>query len=174
MFISELGWQSCGARKATCRQHNCCWNCWDKSKEEKAEGKKSCCKVAKVLQVEEEERVWKNGSRRKNLVQIEEGEHPILFLYVHTNGCKVLTGWQQWKPITGSATLSAKFRNEHYPIKRPTCHITIVLKDTALYEKYVVENSIRCLKKTGWIYKKKSTDITCHNMYSSGGVWDKK
>ena len=103
MFISELGWQSCGARKATCRQHNCCWNCWDKSKEEKAEGKKSCCKVAKVLQVEEEERVWKNGSRRKNLVQIEEGEHPILFLYVHTNGCKVLTGWQQWKPITGSA-----------------------------------------------------------------------
>ena len=70
--------------------------------------------------------------------------------------------------------LKPRARGRSYAIKRPTCHITIVLKDTALYEKYVVENSIRCLKKTGWIYKKKSTDITCHNMYSSGGVWDKK
>nr|YP_010315024.1 ribosomal protein L22 [Ampelopsis aconitifolia]UNA64589.1 ribosomal protein L22 [Ampelopsis aconitifolia] len=70
--------------------------------------------------------------------------------------------------------LKPRARGRSYPIKRPTCHITIVLKDTALYEQYVVENSIRCLKKPGWIYKKKSTDITCHNMYSSGEVWDKK
>nr|YP_010313880.1 ribosomal protein L22 [Rhoicissus digitata]UNA63445.1 ribosomal protein L22 [Rhoicissus digitata] len=70
--------------------------------------------------------------------------------------------------------LKPRARGRSYAIKRPTCHITIVLKDTALYEQYVVENSIRCLKKPGWIYKNKSTDITCHNMYSSGGVWDKK
>lgn len=29
-----------------------------------------------------------------------------------------------------------------YPIKRSTSYIIIVLKDTVLYEKYVVENSI--------------------------------
>lgn len=70
--------------------------------------------------------------------------------------------------------LKPRARGRSYAIKRPTCHITIVLKDTALYKEYVMENSMRCLQKTGWIYKKKSTDITCHNMYSSGGVWDKK
>nr|WEF49546.1 ribosomal protein L22 [Cissus quadrangularis] len=72
--------------------------------------------------------------------------------------------------------LKPRARGRGYPIKRPTCHITIVLKDTTLYDEYVMENSIECLKKTEWIYKKKSTDITCHNMYSIsiGGLWDKK
>nr|YP_010314778.1 ribosomal protein L22 [Cissus discolor]UNA64343.1 ribosomal protein L22 [Cissus discolor] len=70
--------------------------------------------------------------------------------------------------------LKPRARGRGYPIKRPTCHITIILQDTALYDEYVMENSIGCLKKTGWISKKKSTDITCHNMYSIGGVWDKK
>ena len=44
--------------------------------------------------------------------------------------------------------LKPRAQGRSYPIKRPTCHITIVLKDTSLYKKYVVENSIRCLKKT--------------------------
>ena len=70
--------------------------------------------------------------------------------------------------------LKPRARGRSYPIKRPTCHITIVLKDISLYEEYVGENSIRCLKKTEWIYKNKSTDIAYHNMYTSGGVWDKK
>nr|YP_010314531.1 ribosomal protein L22 [Cissus trifoliata]UNA64096.1 ribosomal protein L22 [Cissus trifoliata] len=70
--------------------------------------------------------------------------------------------------------LKPRARGRGYPIKKPTCHITIVLKDTALYDQYFMENSIGCLKKTGWIYKKKATDIMCHNMYSIGGVWDKK
>ena len=43
-------------------------------------------------------------------------------------------------------------RGQSYPIKRPTCHITIVLADTTVYEEYVIS----------------------HDTYSSGGLWDKK
>lgn len=60
-------------------------------------------------------------------------------------------------------------RGRSYPIKRPTCHITIVLEDTSLYEEYVM-----CFKKPGWINK--NTKMTCHDTYSNsrGGLWDKK
>nr|YP_010991296.1 ribosomal protein L22 [Psittacanthus schiedeanus]WOX61569.1 ribosomal protein L22 [Psittacanthus schiedeanus] len=57
-------------------------------------------------------------------------------------------------------------RGRNYLIKRPTCHITIVLKDISLfkYEEYLI-----WVKTTGWISKKKYTDMTY-----SGDVWDKK
>nr|ATL60152.1 ribosomal protein L22 [Sipanea sp. Rova et al. 1981] len=64
-------------------------------------------------------------------------------------------------------------RGRSYPIKKPTCHITIVMKDISLDDEYVEINS---LKKPRW--KNKHTARVYHhmysNMYSSGGVWDKK
>uniref|UniRef100_UPI0031F3C183 ribosomal protein L22 n=1 Tax=Taxillus caloreas TaxID=2054579 RepID=UPI0031F3C183 len=60
----------------------------------------------------------------------------------------------------------AQARGRNYLIKRPTCHITIVLKDISLskYAEYII-----WFKKTGCISKKKYTD-----MAYSGDVWDKK
>nr|QHE64829.1 ribosomal protein L22 [Coffea stenophylla] len=60
-------------------------------------------------------------------------------------------------------------RGRSYPIKRPTCHITIVMKDISLDDEYIKINS---LKKPRW--KNKQTAMVYHDMYSSGGVWDKK
>nr|YP_010216619.1 ribosomal protein L22 [Stachyurus chinensis]YP_010216703.1 ribosomal protein L22 [Stachyurus retusus]YP_010216787.1 ribosomal protein L22 [Stachyurus yunnanensis]YP_010571612.1 ribosomal protein L22 [Stachyurus himalaicus]UBS93699.1 ribosomal protein L22 [Stachyurus chinensis]UBS93783.1 ribosomal protein L22 [Stachyurus chinensis]UBS93867.1 ribosomal protein L22 [Stachyurus retusus]UBS93951.1 ribosomal protein L22 [Stachyurus yunnanensis]UZH32872.1 ribosomal protein L22 [Stachyurus himal len=61
--------------------------------------------------------------------------------------------------------LKPRARGRSYPIKRPTCHITIVLKDISLDEEYIMY-----LKKT----KNKYTNMTCNDMSSSGGLWDKK
>nr|AXP24416.1 ribosomal protein L22 [Tiquilia plicata] len=55
------------------------------------------------------------------------------------------------------------------PIKRPTCHITIVMKDTSLDDEYI---EIDSLKKHKW--KKKYIPMVYHDMYSSEGIWDKK
>lgn len=61
-------------------------------------------------------------------------------------------------------------RGRSYLIKRPTCHITIVLKEISLYEEYLI-----WLKTPNRYIKKKYTDMTYHHdMYSSGDVWDKK
>nr|YP_008994329.1 ribosomal protein L22 [Melianthus villosus]AGS13047.1 ribosomal protein L22 [Melianthus villosus] len=68
--------------------------------------------------------------------------------------------------------LKPRARGRSYPIKRPTCNITIVLKDTSFYEepnKFMI-----CLKKPEWINKNEYTDITCDCMYRSGKLWDKK
>nr|AWI70977.1 ribosomal protein L22 [Streptoechites chinensis] len=62
-----------------------------------------------------------------------------------------------------------KARGRSYPIKKPTCHITIVMKDLSLDNKYV---EIDSLKKPRW--KNKHTAIAYPDMYSSGGIWDKK
>nr|YP_009434287.1 ribosomal protein L22 [Camptotheca acuminata]AQU64681.1 50S ribosomal protein L22 [Camptotheca acuminata]ARJ37176.1 ribosomal protein L22 [Camptotheca acuminata]ARX79279.1 ribosomal protein L22 [Camptotheca acuminata]ATN40523.1 ribosomal protein L22 [Camptotheca acuminata]AUF34419.1 ribosomal protein L22 [Camptotheca acuminata] len=62
-------------------------------------------------------------------------------------------------------------RGRSYPIKRPTCHISIVVKDISLPE-YVEKDFLAWLKKPKW--KKKYTNMTYHDMYSSEGVWDKK
>lgn len=67
---------------------------------------------------------------------------------------------KKWKP---------RARGRSYPIKRPTCHITIVMKDISLDDEYVEINS---LKNPKW--KKKHKAMVYHDMYSSGGVWDKK
>nr|YP_010387230.1 ribosomal protein L22 [Vallea stipularis]UDH58117.1 ribosomal protein L22 [Vallea stipularis]UPO67256.1 ribosomal protein L22 [Vallea stipularis] len=68
--------------------------------------------------------------------------------------------------------LKPRARGRSYPIKRPTCHITIVLKDISLYEEY--KNYLICFRKPEWIDKNKYTNRTRHDMYNSGGLWDKK
>nr|ATL62650.1 ribosomal protein L22 [Mostuea sp. Bremer et al. 5077] len=59
-------------------------------------------------------------------------------------------------------------RGRSYPIKKPTCHITIVIKDISLDDEYV---EIDSLKKPKW--KNKHTAMAYNDMYS-GGTWDKK
>nr|QCW93772.1 ribosomal protein L22 [Erismadelphus exsul] len=66
--------------------------------------------------------------------------------------------------------LKPRARGRSYPIKRTTCHIRIVLKDTSLYKEK--NEDILCLKKIEW--KKKYKDMTYHDIYNSGGLWDKK
>nr|YP_011002623.1 ribosomal protein L22 [Hoya lockii]WNS64320.1 ribosomal protein L22 [Hoya lockii] len=64
--------------------------------------------------------------------------------------------------------LKPRARGRSYPIKKPTCHITIVMKDISLDEKYGEIDSLkkaRCKKKHTTAYR---------DMYSSGGIWDKK
>nr|WSP01774.1 ribosomal protein L22 [Syzygium cinereum] len=46
--------------------------------------------------------------------------------------------------------LKPRARGRSYAIKRPTCHIRIVLKDTSFYE----EEDFFCLKKSEWKKKK--------------------
>jgi large subunit ribosomal protein L22 len=60
--------------------------------------------------------------------------------------------------------LKPQARGRGYPIKRSTCHITIILKNLSLYEEYEEYNV--WLKNKGWIKKTKSTDIKFHDMYS--------
>nr|YP_010939880.1 ribosomal protein L22 [Nothapodytes nimmoniana]WLG31429.1 ribosomal protein L22 [Nothapodytes nimmoniana] len=69
--------------------------------------------------------------------------------------------------------LKPRARGRSYPIKRTTCHITIVVKDISIDE-YVEADDIPWLglKTPGW--KKKYTAMAYYNMYISGGVWDKK
>nr|YP_009920567.1 ribosomal protein L22 [Crateva unilocularis]QMQ99724.1 ribosomal protein L22 [Crateva unilocularis] len=67
-------------------------------------------------------------------------------------------------------------RGRGYPIRRPTCHIIIVLEDISLYEEYYEEYEknfyLMYLKKPGC--RNKNRNITCYDTYSSGGPWDKK
>ena len=65
--------------------------------------------------------------------------------------------------------LKPRARGRSYPIKRPTCHITIVLKDISLYEEY--KDYLICLRKPEWIDKNKYRNRTRHDI---GGLWDKK
>nr|UDD82028.1 ribosomal protein L22 [Eucalyptus cajuputea]UDD83558.1 ribosomal protein L22 [Eucalyptus polybractea] len=51
--------------------------------------------------------------------------------------------------------LKPRARGRSYAIKRPTCHIRIVLKDKSFYE----EEDFFCLKKSEWKKKKRSTQI---------------
>nr|YP_009525378.1 ribosomal protein L22 [Lonicera insularis]YP_009525633.1 ribosomal protein L22 [Lonicera sachalinensis]YP_010144548.1 ribosomal protein L22 [Lonicera ruprechtiana]YP_010231046.1 ribosomal protein L22 [Lonicera tatarica]AXS67152.1 ribosomal protein L22 [Lonicera insularis]AXS67407.1 ribosomal protein L22 [Lonicera sachalinensis]QQL92899.1 ribosomal protein L22 [Lonicera ruprechtiana]QSV08576.1 ribosomal protein L22 [Lonicera tatarica]WID87534.1 ribosomal protein L22 [Lonicera tatarica] len=75
---------------------------------------------------------------------------------------------------TAVKKLKPRARGRSYPIKRPTCHITITVKDMSLPE-YVRKNFLEWSKKPKWKkWKNKYTDVTYHDMYSNGGVWDKK
>nr|YP_009563027.1 50S ribosomal protein L22 [Huodendron biaristatum]YP_010034038.1 ribosomal protein L22 [Huodendron tibeticum]QAV58552.1 50S ribosomal protein L22 [Huodendron biaristatum]QOW83412.1 ribosomal protein L22 [Huodendron tibeticum] len=67
--------------------------------------------------------------------------------------------------------LKPRARGRSYLIKRPTCHITIVVKDISLDESRNI-NYLARLKKHR--RKKKYTDMIYHNIYSRGGIWDKK
>nr|YP_010892207.1 ribosomal protein L22 [Ludwigia hyssopifolia]WJO89903.1 ribosomal protein L22 [Ludwigia hyssopifolia] len=68
--------------------------------------------------------------------------------------------------------LKPRARGRSYPVRRPTCHIKIVLQDTSLYE--YEEQYIFSLKKAEWVNKNKYKNMTYHDMYNSGGLWDKK
>nr|UDF87446.1 ribosomal protein L22 [Camellia indochinensis var. tunghinensis] len=65
--------------------------------------------------------------------------------------------------------LKPRARGRSYPIKRPTCHISIVVKDISLGE-YIDRDYLAWLKKPRW--KNKYKDMIY--MDSSEGVWDKK
>nr|YP_009234595.1 ribosomal protein L22 [Euptelea pleiosperma]AMD08313.1 ribosomal protein L22 [Euptelea pleiosperma]QWC54367.1 ribosomal protein L22 [Euptelea pleiosperma] len=56
--------------------------------------------------------------------------------------------------------LKPRARGRSYPIKRPTCHITIVLKDISKDQQFYI-----WLRKYGWIYKDKYTDIRDRYLY---------
>nr|YP_010131133.1 ribosomal protein L22 [Benincasa hispida]QPZ75781.1 ribosomal protein L22 [Benincasa hispida]QSQ72350.1 ribosomal protein L22 [Benincasa hispida]UXN84322.1 ribosomal protein L22 [Benincasa hispida] len=73
--------------------------------------------------------------------------------------------------------LKPRARGRSYPIKRPTCSITIVLKNTALHEEGFKRHQYTILdlnKPGGSITKETYTDMTCYDMYNNGGLWDKK
>nr|YP_010193317.1 ribosomal protein L22 [Helwingia chinensis]QZP43215.1 ribosomal protein L22 [Helwingia chinensis] len=74
---------------------------------------------------------------------------------------------------TSVKKLKPRARGHSYPIKRPTCHITIIVKDISLDE-YVDINYLTRAKKPRC--KNKYTTMAYHDMYSNsnGGVWDKK
>nr|YP_009695689.1 ribosomal protein L22 [Caiophora cirsiifolia]QEJ82332.1 ribosomal protein L22 [Caiophora cirsiifolia] len=67
--------------------------------------------------------------------------------------------------------LKPRARGRSYAIKRPTCHITIEVKDLSLDE-YIEIDYLTWLKKPKW--KNKYTDMTYRDIYSSEGIWDKK
>nr|YP_009751945.1 ribosomal protein L22 [Cyclanthera pedata]QIT04763.1 ribosomal protein L22 [Cyclanthera pedata]QWQ50124.1 ribosomal protein L22 [Cyclanthera pedata] len=75
--------------------------------------------------------------------------------------------------------LKPRARGRSYPIKRPTCSITIVLQDPTFYQKrFQIERyqyNILDLNKPGeWITKEQYTDMPCYDIYNKGGLWDKK
>nr|YP_010327241.1 ribosomal protein L22 [Maesa hupehensis]UJH18011.1 ribosomal protein L22 [Maesa hupehensis] len=67
--------------------------------------------------------------------------------------------------------LKPRARGRSYPIKRPTCHITIGVKDISL-DKSINIDYLTSFKKPRWTNT--YTDMIDDNMYSSEGVWDKK
>nr|QSH89675.1 ribosomal protein L22 [Bupleurum angustissimum]UNH92857.1 ribosomal protein L22 [Bupleurum scorzonerifolium] len=75
---------------------------------------------------------------------------------------------------TAMKKLKPRARGRSFTIKKPTCHITIVVKDISLDEYLEVDflDSFRWSKKRK--SKSKYTAVAYHDMYSNGGVWDKK
>jgi len=67
--------------------------------------------------------------------------------------------------------LKHRARGRSFAIQKPTCHITIVIKDISL-NKYIDTDSITWSQKAKW--KKKNTTMSYYDMYSNGGTWDKK
>nr|BDY10285.1 ribosomal protein L22 [Lysimachia grammica] len=87
---------------------------------------------------------------------------------------------------TSVKKLKPRARGRSYPIKRPTCHIRILVEDISLESEYLIDPYIQkdylgSLKKPSYLLKKKKprwkkryTDMIDENVYSSGGLWDKK
>nr|YP_010498740.1 ribosomal protein L22 [Symplocos tetragona]UWR82703.1 ribosomal protein L22 [Symplocos tetragona] len=74
---------------------------------------------------------------------------------------------------TTKKKLKPRARGRSYLIKKPTCHITIVVKDISLDEDESINRDyLTWLKKHRW--KNKYTGMIYHDMYSNGGIWDKK
>lgn len=78
--------------------------------------------------------------------------------------------------------LKLRARGRSYRIKKPTCHIMIVMKDLSISEyeetfwfkpeKFFETDSMQELKKTKG--KNKYGTREEHDMYNNGGAWDKK
>nr|WVD56481.1 ribosomal protein L22 [Sonchus bipontini] len=72
--------------------------------------------------------------------------------------------------------LKPRARGRSFAIQKPTCHITIVIKDLSLdvdtEDEYIDTDSITWSQKPKW--KKKHTTMSYYDMYSNGGKWDKK
>nr|QXI85632.1 ribosomal protein L22 [Gentiana sikkimensis] len=73
---------------------------------------------------------------------------------------------------TSTKKLKPRARGRSYPVKKSTCHISIVMKDISFDDEYREVDSLKSVKKVRW--KKKHTTLGYHNMYSSEGIWDKK
>nr|QGT34009.1 ribosomal protein L22 [Chamaesium viridiflorum] len=91
-----------------------------------------------------------------------------------SNDSNLIISKAQVSEGTATKKLKPRARGRSFTIKRPTCHITIVVKDISLNEYLEVDflDSFRWLKKLK--SKNKYTAISYHDMYSNGGVWDKK
>ena len=66
--------------------------------------------------------------------------------------------------------LKPRARGRSFAIQKPTCHITIVLKDISLDDSESIE--LNLLKKPRW--KKNSTAMAYYDRDNRGGLWDKK
>nr|QXI85229.1 ribosomal protein L22 [Sinogentiana striata] len=73
---------------------------------------------------------------------------------------------------TSTNKLKPRARGRSYPVKKSTCHISIVMKDISFDFEYRKVDSLKSVKKMR--RKKKHTTRGYHNMYSSEGIWDKK
>nr|YP_009462470.1 ribosomal protein L22 [Syringa vulgaris]AUT85321.1 ribosomal protein L22 [Syringa vulgaris] len=87
-----------------------------------------------------------------------------------SNEANLVIGKAEVNEGTTVKKFKPRARGRSYPIKRPTCHITIGVKDISLDE--YEEPYFYSLKKPRW--KNKYTTMVYHDMYSIGGVWDKK
>nr|YP_009484246.1 ribosomal protein L22 [Ailanthus altissimus]AVQ55027.1 ribosomal protein L22 [Ailanthus altissimus] len=74
---------------------------------------------------------------------------------------------------TASKRLKPRARGRSYLIKRPTCHISIVLREISLDE-YVYSDYLTYSKNPGLRNTNKNKNMTYDDTYSSGGLWDKK
>ena len=70
--------------------------------------------------------------------------------------------------------LKPRAQGRSYPIKRPTCSITIVLKNTSVNEEEFKSYQYTINQPGGLITKEKYTDMRCYDMYNNGGLWDNK
>nr|QXI83919.1 ribosomal protein L22 [Kuepferia damyonensis] len=70
---------------------------------------------------------------------------------------------------TNTKKLKPRARGRSYPVKKYTCHISIVMKDISFEDEYREVDSLKSVKKMRW--KKKHPTI---GYQSSEGIWDKK
>nr|YP_009570989.1 ribosomal protein L22 [Quintinia verdonii]QBC69554.1 ribosomal protein L22 [Quintinia verdonii] len=90
-----------------------------------------------------------------------------------SNGANLVISKAEVNEGTTSKKLKPRARGRSFPIKRPTCHITIVVKDISLDE-YIDTDYLTWSKNPKSKWKNKYTAMAYHDMYSNGGVWDKK
>nr|YP_010427258.1 ribosomal protein L22 [Tagetes minuta]USN90102.1 ribosomal protein L22 [Tagetes minuta] len=91
--------------------------------------------------------------------------------YMGSNEANLVISKAEVNKGTIMKRLKHRARGRSFAIQKPTCHITIVIKDISLNE-YIDTDSITWSQKAKW--KKKDTTMSYYDMYSNGGTWDKK